>query len=642
MREESSNLRERQHAAAQHAKFTGTCAAQDETMPSFSLPATHLLAPGRLQALQPPAEHAPECSRAERRNLAGRIVRRSLLALPAIWLGYLMFKYAVDVPFGDQWDGIAPLFVKMRSGTLGFSDFSAFHNEHRIFFPRLLIFPLAKLTNWNVRAEVALIWVLACLCALNVRRLARITGFGTPPSRWWLLLCANVLLFTPMQWENVLWGFQVGFFLPLAAMTALPWAACGRRRLGNFALTMVLCLISTFSIASGFCSWLLCAPLLFFLGEQGKARDEIIAWTIWIGTAFASVVIYFHGYKGPELHPNQLEVLQEPAPACQFILAYLGNPFSNGTEIDHQVVASVTGGILLFALAAAAIYVWFWRKDRNLVAQTLPWMALSSITLCNGVLTMFGRLGYGIGGALQSRYISFSVLLPITLLFLGTRILQHWRNRNVATADKLRLCFAAGSAAFALLFFLGSIQSLKMWHLFQHDRLTAKAVLALRGLVDDPAAIAHFLHRVPGVREWADTVETLGYIRPARLTSPHLREIAEPSGGIKMGDVQRVGKGNDGRMGLSGWAILPLKHRIADSVILAYDKGDGDPIIFARADVRLPKDEVAAKLGDSIYRNCGWELVWKRSDLPADARQASVWAFDAESCRAYEIGSVQL
>src|ERR1041384_6398064 len=198
MREESSNLRERQHVAAPRARFTGTCAAQDGTMPSFSLPANHLLVPGQLQASQSSAEDAPECSRAERRNIAGRIVRRCLLALPAIWLGYLMFKYAVDVPFGDQWDGIAPLFAKMRSGTLGFSDFFAFHNEHRIFFPRLLIFSLAKLTNWNVRAEVALIWVLACLCALNVWRLARATGFGSAPSRWSLLLFANALLFTPM------------------------------------------------------------------------------------------------------------------------------------------------------------------------------------------------------------------------------------------------------------------------------------------------------------------------------------------------------------------------------------------------------------------------------------------------------------
>jgi hypothetical protein len=227
-------------------------------------------------------------------------------------------------------------------------------------------------------------------------------------------------------------------------------------------------------------------------------------------------------------------------------------------------------------------------------------------------------------------------------LFLVARIQHHCQNRNAATADKLRLSFAVGTGAFALLFFLGSAQSLGMWPLFQHDRLTAKAVLALRGLVDEPAAIARYLHRVPGVREWADMAESLGYVRPARLTSPHLREIAAPNGGMKMGELQRIGKGNDGRMGLSGWAILPLKQRIADSVILAYDKGDSDPIIFARGNVRLRQDDVAAKLGDSIYRNSGWEVGWNRSDLPVDAKQVSVWAFDAESCRAYEIGSVQL
>jgi hypothetical protein len=572
----------------------------------------------------------------------GAITRWVLLTLPALWLGYLMFNYAVDVPYGDQWDGIAPLFVKMRAGTLGFSDFFAFHNEHRIFFPRLVIFSLAKLTHWNIRAEVGLIWSLACLCAVNVWRVARATGFGTVPSRLWLLLAANVLLLTPMQWENLLWGFQIGFFLPLVAMTALPWAACEVRRPLNFGLTLVLCVISTFSIASGLCSWLMCAPLLLFCGEKRRTRDEIIAWAIWIAVAVTSVAVCFHGFKRPDHHPSPLGLLQDPALLCQFFLAYLGNPFCNGTALDNQVLAQVTGAILLGSLVAAAVYLWRWRKDRTLIRQTLPWIALSSITLFNGGLTMVGRIGYGLDGALQSRYISFAVLLPIALLFLGARIERHWRERTAIAADKLRLSFAAVVAAFALLFFLGSVHTLRIWPVFQHDRLTAKAVLALRDIVDEPVAIARYLHRVPGVRGWADTAESLGYLRPARLASSHLREIAWPTGGLKMGGLQQFAKGGEGQMAASGWAILPMAQRNADSVILAYEKEDGDPIIFARASVRSLRDDIAAELGDSVYRNCGWEITWKPSDLPPGATRVSAWAFDAESRRAYKIGSVQL
>ena len=54
-------------------------------MPSFSLPANHLLASEPVPALSSRVEVASECSPGERRNVAGGIVRRLLLALPALW-----------------------------------------------------------------------------------------------------------------------------------------------------------------------------------------------------------------------------------------------------------------------------------------------------------------------------------------------------------------------------------------------------------------------------------------------------------------------------------------------------------------------------------------------------------------------------
>ena len=148
-----------------------------------------------------------------------------VLALPALWVGWLIYQYGVDMPWGDQWDSTRLLLEKMRAGTLGFADFFAFHNEHRIFFPRLLTLGLAKLTHWNVRAELLMIWILVCVCSLNLWRVAQISGWRNSGVRHWLLLGTNVLLFSPLQWENLLWGFQIGFILPLATMTACLWVA---------------------------------------------------------------------------------------------------------------------------------------------------------------------------------------------------------------------------------------------------------------------------------------------------------------------------------------------------------------------------------------------------------------------------------
>ena len=565
-----------------------------------------------------------------------------LLSLPALLLGYLMYTYAVDVPFGDQWDGIGPLFEKMRAGTLGFGDFFAFHNEHRIFFPRLLIFPLAKLTHWNVRAEVGLIWVLACLCAVNIWRVATVTGFRGERSRTWLLFGAYVLLFTPMQWENVLWGFQVGFFFPLVTMTAMPWAACAVRRPANFFVTAVLCLMTTFSIASGFTSWLLAAPLLMYCGNQQKSPRESIARVIWLTTAAVSVGIYFYGYVGPDHHPNQLEALQQPVLLSQFILAYLGNPFCYGTALNTHAMAQIAGSVLLLLLIAVAIYLWRCRRDRSLIANALPWLSIAGITLFNAVLTMFGRMGYGVRGALQSRYVSFAVMLPIALLFLGALIERHWREKRPRSAKLLRTGYAVGIALFTTLFLFSTFGTLRNWPSFQHDRFTAKAVLALRDIVNEPTAIARYVHwNVPRARELAETVESVGYLRPTRLHSAHLREIARPTSGLTVGEVNAAIQTPDGGGITVGWAILPTRERAADSVLLAYETVAGDPIIFARVNVRTIRGDIEAKFDDSSYRRSGWEFTWGPNDVPKDAIRITAWAFDAEDVSAYEIGVIR-
>jgi hypothetical protein len=135
-----------------------------------------------------------------------------LLATPALVILLLISIYAVNVPYWDQWDEVPRLIEKMNSGTLGLPDFFAQHNEHRIVFPRLIMFGLALLTRWNIKVELVASWILACISAYNLWRLCRVTGFFGSTADFWLLFAANVLLFTPLQSENWLWGFQIGFF----------------------------------------------------------------------------------------------------------------------------------------------------------------------------------------------------------------------------------------------------------------------------------------------------------------------------------------------------------------------------------------------------------------------------------------------
>jgi hypothetical protein len=568
-----------------------------------------------------------------------------VLALPALWVGWLIYTYGVDTPWADQWSDTRAIFERMQAGTLAVSDFTGFHNEHRILFPRLLTFALAHLTHWNVRAELLANWLLLCLCSLNLWRVAQITGWRDSTARHWLLLGANVLLFSSLQFENLLWGFQLGFFVPLATTTACLWVAPSFRRPFDFLATMLLCFMSNFSIASGFACWLFTAPLLLLWNGKAQARHEKLWWSLWSSVAVISTCSYFRGYARPRLHPSPLEAFHHPLKALEFALDYLGNPFCSGTVFERTSVATVAGATLLLAWMACLIYLWCWRRDRALLAQSLPWLSLTAITLVNALLSTVGRFGFGMKAAIQSRYISFAVMLPIGLLFLVPVILRHWRQRSRASVSQARLTtgFVSLVTAFALLFLGATIHSIEFWQSFQHGRLTGKAALLLVNVLDEPDAIVRWVHWSHWtIKDWANNMDRLGYMHPPLVRSSHVRELAADTNGETMGEISQFTQTADGELTIGGWGILPGGHRIADSVLLTADDANGEPIIFARVDVRVSRPDISERLHDDAYFHSGWLTSCKPETIPRGARLIRAWTFDADAGHAFLIGSAMM
>ena len=132
----------------------------------------------------------------------------------------------------------------------------------------------------------------------------------------------------------------------------------------------------------------------------------------------------------------------------------------------------------------------------------------------------------------------------------------------------------------------------------------------------------------------------MGYLHPNLVRSPLIREIAASTKGEIFGELTALERPADGEFVASGWAILPARHRLADSVLLAYEDAAGEWIIFARADVALSSPEIAQRLQDDAYLNCGWSKRWKVANLPAGVQRVGAWAFDADEARAYPIGVV--
>ena len=161
---------------------------------------------------------------------------------------FLMRDNPVTVPFWDQWDAEARnLFIPFNGCRLSWPQMFAFHNEHRIFFTRLLALDLLTLNGvWDPRVEQvanaamhaftgALLGVTLWLA--NGRRRVQIIVF----------ICAFVFAM-PFGWDNTLIGFQSAFYFLL--LFSLPaFGLIGRYRAGSgpwfLGWTFALCALFT-------------------------------------------------------------------------------------------------------------------------------------------------------------------------------------------------------------------------------------------------------------------------------------------------------------------------------------------------------------------------------------------------------------
>src|ERR1043165_7799283 len=131
-------------------------------------------------------------------------IKRGLLRYlpfaPAILLAVLLPLYWVDVPQYDEWDSVT-LFEHLSQGSLTIGLLFKQANEYRQFFPNVIFVALGKLTHWDLRYEMILIFVAACVIAMNVRWLAVRTTQAREIQFAILILFANLSIFSLTQYE---------------------------------------------------------------------------------------------------------------------------------------------------------------------------------------------------------------------------------------------------------------------------------------------------------------------------------------------------------------------------------------------------------------------------------------------------------
>src|SRR5436190_12891823 len=193
-----------------------------------------------------------------------RALLRYLPFAPAVLLAVLLPQYWVDVPQYDEWDSVM-LFEHLSQGSLTVGLLFKQVNEYRQFFPNVIFVALGKLTHWDLRYEMILVFVAACLIALNVKRLAARTSQVTEIQFAVLIFAANLVIFSLTQYENWWQAQQLVYYMPILCVTSCVVIVFTRFRTPiKFAICAVLSFISMFSSANGVACWIVALPLLMF------------------------------------------------------------------------------------------------------------------------------------------------------------------------------------------------------------------------------------------------------------------------------------------------------------------------------------------------------------------------------------------
>jgi hypothetical protein len=318
-----------------------------------------------------------------------------ILLTVCIGFGYVDL-FGVNVFLADEWDALLPLLSHYSDGTLTASELWKPHNEHRIFFPKLVMLGLGILTRGNIVAVLYLTQVLFT-ATLGVLWIALRRQFSRDRAIWHLVPLA-FLVFDLRQWESMLMGMLIAFVMVMVAawFTFLSLSrAANHRWAAAFSWAVVAAVVGSYSSIQGLLIWpvgvaqLLVAPL--------NKRLKIVLTSLWTSLGIFAWLVYFYDWSRPNTHP-----------AFTFSWEYFFAAI--GSSLSSKVTIAPWLGALLIGLAIAAVVLVAMRRQWG---EQSFWLAAIAFSIGTAASITIGRAGFGVHQALHSRYSTFAIPLVI-------------------------------------------------------------------------------------------------------------------------------------------------------------------------------------------------------------------------------------
>jgi hypothetical protein len=359
---------------------------------------------------QPGTDRATEPSR-----VVAWIVVIATFAVCLARLARLVKLGAVNVPFGDQWDFLLPLF----RGEGAWSMFVQQHGPHRQGAGGILQWSLYRLTAWDVRAEAwAGLAVLAVAAIAIVGLAVRIRG----RLAWWDAALVLVVL-SPLHWETLLLAPNLAHsVLPLCLTLLLVHAWFAPQpavRVAGVGMAGILCTFTGF----GFCASVAAVMVALATIPRSDVHPPMGRWMV--GVIAAGMALFFIGYQWAPAIPGWRFPAKDWWNYGTFG-AYMGATLLGLRE--KTWLALTVGGV--WCLLVVAVYgnsLWQILR-RGPTRRTLAAALLTGTSLIYLAFTAVGRLPASVEAAFMWRYTSLSMTSALGVIIF----LIPWMDRAVS------------------------------------------------------------------------------------------------------------------------------------------------------------------------------------------------------------------
>ena len=567
-------------------------------------------------------------------DLLVRSIALLLILFPAALAFLYVRLFGVDIPFGDAWTTVSR-FDKLSLGTLSFQDLWVQHFEHRMFFPRSAQLLLGLFTEWN--NVVTMYFTQACFLATAV-----ILFMAFKRSVGWRLLFfvpIPFLVFNLAQYFNMLFAFQIALaFAQMFGVLALYLLYISEREgFKKFAFPAALAsgVVASFSLGSGLFVWP--AGFLQLVINPIEKRTKGLLLGIWSLVGIGAWVSYFIGLTVPQRQTGSF-IFENPTLGVRFFLTTIGNPFAWWPSLP--ITGAFISGLLLSCLIVISL-LFVYRSGK--LGEHSFWIGLLAFGLLCSLSIVAARTGLGIEAALTSRYITFTVLVAISVYMILIKLALERSSRAVtASLGVILLLFAAGLP-------FSYVHGIEMGEKF--ERKLEEDATILSTYSSQPYESLDLVNRQPeDIKENAFVLCKLGYsvfsdpevrkqncLPPPRSSlslvsssSPTPYEIETIAGReVDRRDPPIVVSGKKSSVRVAGWAVDANNEKPAGGVYIKID-GRLFPALYGRSLYPGPdKNEtkrfsVPPRLGAQSYEFSGFEQSIPLSEIGTGKHKMSL------------------